>query len=939
MPDYDVFVSYAHADAAAVAPLVAALRDRGLAVWQDASDMAPFESITGRIVEGLGRSKAMLAWYTATYPTRRACQWELTAGFLAAQHEGDPRRRVLVVNPEDGAGHIHPVELRDQFFVAPGDLDAIGDVAGRIADHVAGLGGRLGAIRALEPPRWHGAVASATATFVGREAEMWRLHSALSGPDAAIITGQAPAASLAQVAGLGGVGKSMLASEYALRYGAAYPGGVFWLRAYGNDDTKATLDAAAREGERQSQMLSFAAGLGLATEGLPPEQVDAAIWAGLDRRGERCLWVVDDLPSDLDEVGVKAWACRSSAVRTLYTTRSRQYRELARSVDLGVLDPEAGFELLTSRRRPDGDDEDAAARGIVTDLGAHALALAVCAGVLEKQAGLQSFAGYRAALADPAAQALELAEELADVLPTGHAPGIAQTMLHSIERIGAEGLDFLLLASVLAPAPIPAAVVAAVLAEAGGLDESEATVVAARGIGQATDRSLADAEGESRVVHTLVSRAVQAVEGLGDRRQELREAGVTVVGRQMPSAADVRRHAALEPLLPHARELARPLATPSEAELLGWLARFDFERGAYALARRDYEQQLAAHRRLLGDDHPSTLTSVSNLAQVLRAQGDLPAARQLTEDVLAAHRRLLGDDHPHTLASMGNLAQILQAQGDLLAARQLTDDVLAARRRLLGDEHPDTLTSMNNLAQVLHAQGDLEAARQLAEDVLAARRRLLGDDHPDTLTSMNNLAQVLQAQGDLESARQLTEQELAICRRVLGDEHPDTLIAMNNLVQVLHAQGDLEAARQLADDVLAAHRRLLGDDHPHTLIAMNNLAQILQAQGDLPAARQLTDDALAAHRRLFGDDHPHTLIAENNLAQILQAQGDLEAARQLAEDVLAAFRRVLGDGHPNTGMAARNLLGLLVEMEDSEAAVALLGELPEVFPELFDEPG
>ncbi len=84
MPDYDVFVSYAHADAAAVAPLVAALRDRGLAVWQDASDMAPFESITGRIVEGLGRSKAMLAWYTATYPTRRACQWELTAGFLAA---------------------------------------------------------------------------------------------------------------------------------------------------------------------------------------------------------------------------------------------------------------------------------------------------------------------------------------------------------------------------------------------------------------------------------------------------------------------------------------------------------------------------------------------------------------------------------------------------------------------------------------------------------------------------------------------------------------------------------------------------------------------------------------------------------------------------------------------------------------------------------------
>ena len=40
------------------------------------------------------------------------------------------------------------------------------------------------------------------------------------------------------MSGLGGVGKSLLAEEYALHFGAAYPGGVFWLRAYGNDDAK-----------------------------------------------------------------------------------------------------------------------------------------------------------------------------------------------------------------------------------------------------------------------------------------------------------------------------------------------------------------------------------------------------------------------------------------------------------------------------------------------------------------------------------------------------------------------------------------------------------------------------------------------------------------------------------------------------------------------------
>jgi DnaJ-domain-containing protein 1 len=91
---------------------------------------------------------------------------------------------------------------------------------------------------------------------------------------------------------------------------------------------------------------------------------------------------------------------------------------------------------------------------------------------------------------------------------------------------------------------------------------------------------------------------------------------------------------------------------------------------------------------------------------------------------------------------MGNLAQILKAQGDLAEARLLQERVLAARRQLLGEEHPNTLTAMNNLAQTLSAQGDLAGARQMQEQVPAASRQLLGEEHPDTLTAMNNLASV-----------------------------------------------------------------------------------------------------------------------------------------------------------------------------------------------------
>src|SRR4051794_23183896 len=137
MNAFDVFCSYAHADAEAVARVVAALEGDGLAVYWDREEILDFARITGAIERGLARSKVLLAFYSATYPTRRPCQWELTAAFLAAQRLGDPRRRVLVVNPEPGTAHIEPVELRDALFrAAPGPAGAR-ELAAAVAVRVA----------------------------------------------------------------------------------------------------------------------------------------------------------------------------------------------------------------------------------------------------------------------------------------------------------------------------------------------------------------------------------------------------------------------------------------------------------------------------------------------------------------------------------------------------------------------------------------------------------------------------------------------------------------------------------------------------------------------------------------------------------------------------------------------------------------------------------
>ena len=66
----------------------------------------------------------------------------------------------------------------------------------------------------------------------------------------------------------------------------------------------------------------------------------------------------------------------------------------------------------------------------------------------------------------------------------------------------------------------------------------------------------------------------------------------------------------------------------------------------YQAARELDEDTLARSRRVLGEDHPSTLSSANNLAIDLRNLGEYQAARELDEDTLARHRRVLGEDHP-----------------------------------------------------------------------------------------------------------------------------------------------------------------------------------------------------------------------------------------------------------------------------------------------------
>ncbi|MFD5081687.1 tetratricopeptide repeat protein [Kitasatospora sp. NPDC058406] len=196
--------------------------------------------------------------------------------------------------------------------------------------------------------------------------------------------------------------------------------------------------------------------------------------------------------------------------------------------------------------------------------------------------------------------------------------------------------------------------------------------------------------------------------------------------------------------------------------------------GLIGAAAAHWHRLAADAERLLGNDHPETLTSRSNLAFSYWQAGRTGEAIVIEEQVLADRERILGHDHPDTLFSRSNLARSYQQAGRTGEAIAIEEQVLADRERILGHDHPDTLTSRANLAISYQQAGRTGEAIAIEEQVLADRERILGHDHPDTLTSRANLAISYQQAGRTGEAINLLEQVLADSERILGHDHPDT---------------------------------------------------------------------------------------------------------------------------------------------------------------------
>lgn len=848
-----LFFSYRRSQLDTVRPVVDALRRAGVEVFFDQDAIDPLASFPDKIRQGIAASHALLAWWSQDYGESDHCLAEYRLAWShARRHSADVAQRLWVVNPEADAGHISAGEANASNFLRPPKAGEEQAWAENLRDKLQALlpCGPLNDERQLPPApvRYPNPFPRGNPHFTGRNRELMRIHSLLHPPR---IGGQASNVAL-HAHGLGGIGKTELALQYAEQFQAAYPGGVYWLNLAGFDPERFSADNIEENAKHAWAHAVFSAlgeqiGLTVNEENkpFPADALRQKLAEHLAASGD-FLWIVDNVPplrpADRRERILADWQAPAAQGRTLITSRDSLALAGYTPLALERLSHEDSQRLLAQYRLPLHETEKCACTDIANQLGGHPLALTLAGHALNcvydnsehPYADLHKNLIARAAVPTLENLAERLRPELGD-----KASGILASIDISVRTLSEAAWRLLQLAATCASnLPIPKALLA--LAYHPN-DPSQAPTRELLRVGLL--QALSD---DNRVrMHPLVAEASFALLMVtAEEREALREELANALRVRLQDEEAQRASISREDDAAQAQELVRVLR--GEASWLLQWAMGDFlrMRGHYSEARGHQENVLVKCKAQLGEDHPSFLGAIGNLAITQAELGELDSAAVLAKQVLRGFQQLDGRTPISMLTAMSNLASILNMQGKLSDARALQEKVLEQYLEDLGDKHPLTLSAIRGLSITLFALGDLPVARILQEHVLMQYLYLYGDDHPLALRIMSDLAVTVKAQGELILALDLQKLALEKYQQLLGKTHPGSLNAMHNLVATLTELGRLKDACLLQETVLAGYRKQFKDDHPYTLKAMQNLAIIFEMQGNLIGARALLEQVL-----------------------------------------------------------------------------------------------
>jgi Tfp pilus assembly protein PilF len=845
-----VFVSYSH-DSLEHSDRVRELSDRlradGIDCILDQYEISPPEGWPRWTDREIRVAEFVLMICTETYYRRvmgeetpgigLGVRWEGNSIYQHLYNAGTVNPKFIPVLLEPGNVEYIPTPLQGVARYAVQTEEGYEDLYRRLTNQPKHLKPELGEVRKLTPlapkERKQDFFAASLTNlpfernpfFTGREKILKDLHEAF---------GKKSAGSMTQaISGLGGLGKTQTAIEYAYRHRDDYKE-VFWSRA----DSELALSIGFVEIARLLDLPEKDA-----------QNPDDAVRAVIRWLENNSGWLLIFDNADVPEL-LKGFRPRNEDGHVLLTSRAQVFDVLgiAKPFEIDVMLPEEALTFLFTRTGRDDDNavEKEAANQLTEELGYLPLALEQAgAFITAKQARFQDYlAGYRK-------RRLELLKE-SRPLAGDYPESVATTWsinFREVEEASEAASDLLRMSAFLSSDSIPLELITKGKSQIGpalsaALVDVDDDPLALNEVLQPLTRYSfirLDSDSQTYSIHRLVQEVLR--DGMDADTQKLwAERIVRALNQAFPSV-EFKNWPSCERILPHAKTAAKllerwNLAFEEAARLLNQLATYCYHRGQYADAEPLFRRSLQIYERALGPDDLNVATSLNNLAELCRRQGEYGEAEPLYKRSLRLRETTLGPDHPTVATSLSNLAALYFEEEDFAKAEPLFERSLAIRERSLGSDHPDVATSLNNLAALYRAQGKYVEAEPLQKRSLAMLEKTLGPNHPTVAKSLANLSALYFRKGEYTESESLLQRSLAITEELLGPDHPDVGVMLNNLAGLYVAQGkDLEA-ESLYRRSLEIKEKALGQEHPSVATSLENFAYLLLAtQRDAEAAR------------------------------------------------------------------------------------------------------
>ena len=337
--------------------------------------------------------------------------------------------------------------------------------------------------------------------------------------------------------------------------------------------------------------------------------------------------------------------------------------------------------------------------------------------------------------------------------------------------------------------------------------------------------------------------------------------------------------------------------------------------------------------KVLGEVHGSTTRSTGNLARALTDMGQTKQAAELLSERVSRTQAILGFKDPFTILAMEQLGELYINLRQHSKAVELFQETSEICKKMFGFKNIITLYNISQLADSYRRLGQYEVSISLQEEVLKARTEMKGLTDSETLESLGSLlkahcdmvksnrsqrdiGQSASADGsDTISSRSaatdadinkydnlLTEHHTAVETHVdmFGEEHPQSLAALSNLANAYSNVGNLSVALALRMRVLSCNSRVFGNENPETLYAMQRLAECYSSLRNERDAINWHQKALNGRAKALGAEHPATVRSMYAVAKLYQTMDQNRDALVLHQKALDSRGRLLGSDHPET---------------------------------------